>query len=266
MRCSVGRRRYWPRGSRLKSPPISQGVPADLEFIQGLGHGGDLSGQGFVRLGGPFQVGVEHCQLTAAAQRQIAHQQGIFRLELTADDVGVGHRQLYPFGMVDAVATQGRQLPADAAEDVRIGDEIGLPVEGTGAARIEVGQPLLQQLELVLVIAGLGALVQFLEQHDVWLLVADDPCHFVEAEGHVFQGRAFIVALGQVVPEHVAFAGEELDVPGHHLQGLAGRQRCCVGGATDRQGFPGLWPPGQAVDRQGGQAEDQQQAQQGVAQ
>ena len=170
------------------------------------------------------------------------------------------------FGVFDAIATQCRQLAADAAVDMGLGDEIGLPVEGAGTARIQVGDAFLQQLELILVIAGLGAVVEFLQQHHVGLFVADHPRHFVEAEGHVFQSRRFIVALSQVIPEHVALAGEELHVPRHDFQRLPGHQRRCRGAATDRQGFAGVGAPGQAEQQRAEQDDGEDNEQQGVAQ
>ncbi|MNZ76393.1 hypothetical protein D3C78_948960 [compost metagenome] len=204
--------------------------------------------------------------MPAVAQRQVAHQQGIPGLELAADDVRGCFRQLQAFGVFDLVAAQGCQLPANAAEDVPVGNEVGLPVEGVGAAGVEVGEAFLEQLELVLVVAGLGAVIQFLQQHQVWLLVADDPRYLIEAEGHVLRCRFFVTALGQVIPEHITFTGQVLNVPGHHLQGLAGDQGGRLGAATDFQCFLGLGAPGQAVEQRQQQAGERQQAQQGVAQ
>ncbi|MCY1181934.1 hypothetical protein D9M73_224690 [compost metagenome] len=149
---------------------------------------------------------------------------------------------------------------------MRIRHEVGFPVERAGATRIQVGEPLLQQLELVLVIAGLGAVVQFLQQHDVRLFVTNHPRHFVKAESHVFRCGTFVGARGQVIPEYVALAGQVLDVPGHHLQRLPGDQGGGLGTATDGQLFIGVGAPGQAVGHHGDQADHDQQAQQGVAQ
>ena len=235
-------------------------------LVEHFGHRCHLRLQGVIRLAGAFQMGIEYRQLPAIAERQFGREQGIFWLKLTADEIGRGHRQLQAFGVFDAVAAEGCQLPANAAKDVRIGDEIGLPVKGMGAARVQVGDALLQQLELVLIIAGLGAVIEFLQQHHIGLLVANHPRHFVEAEGHVFRGRRFIIALRQIIPEHVTLAGQVLHVPGHDLQGLARHQRRRRSGATDRQGFAGVGAPGQAVDQPADQDEGEQGKRNGVAQ
>ena len=71
---------------------------------------------------------------------------------MAADEVGRGHRQLQAFGVFDLVAAQGHQLAADAAEDMQVGHKVGFPVEGLGAARVEVDQAFLQQCDLVLVV------------------------------------------------------------------------------------------------------------------
>ena len=92
---------------------------------------------------------------------------------------------LQALGVFDLVAAEGRQLAADAAEDVPVGDEVGFPVEGLGAAWVEVDQAFLQQGKLVLVVGRFGVFVEFLQQQDVGLFVADHPGHFVEAERHV---------------------------------------------------------------------------------
>ncbi|MNI43175.1 hypothetical protein D3C73_974980 [compost metagenome] len=211
-------------------------------------------------------MGIEHRYLPAITQWQVAHQQSVSGFELAADRIARGDWQLQPFGMFDPITAQGCQLPADTAEDVRIRHEVGFPVERAGATRIQVGEPLLQQLELVLVIAGLGAVVQFLQQHDVRLFVANHPRHFVKAESHVFRCGTFVGARGQVIPEYVALAGQVLDVPGHHLQRLPGDQGGGLGTATDGQHFFGVGAPGQAVDHRGDQADHDQQARQEVAQ
>ncbi|MNY56571.1 hypothetical protein D3C86_1926640 [compost metagenome] len=71
-----------------------------------------------------------------------------------------------------------------------------------------------------MVVAGLGAVVEFLQQDDVRLLGADHPGRFIEVVGQVFGGGAFILAatVVQVVPEYVTLAGQVLDIPGHHLE------------------------------------------------
>src|SRR5689334_24846490 len=51
------------------------------------------------------------------AQWQVTHQQGVFRLELTADEIDRRFRQLQAFGVFDLVAAQGRQLPANARSE-----------------------------------------------------------------------------------------------------------------------------------------------------
>ncbi|MNV97837.1 hypothetical protein D3C71_1930090 [compost metagenome] len=88
-------------------------------------------------------MGIEDCGLTAITHRQVGDQQGVFWLELAADQVDRRHRQLQALGMIDLVAAQRCQLPADAAKDVRIRDEVSLPVEGADTARIQVGEPFL---------------------------------------------------------------------------------------------------------------------------
>ncbi|MDT4875088.1 hypothetical protein FQZ97_1104310 [compost metagenome] len=157
-------------------------------------------------------------------------------------------------------------MSTDTAEDVRLRHEVGFPVEGMSAAGIEVCEAFLEQFELVLVIAGLGAVIEFLQQHDVRLFVANDPRHFIEAEGHVCRRRFFIAAGGQVIPEHIALARQVLNVPGHHFQRLAGHQCRRLSITADGQNFLGFGAPGQVVDQQGNQADCNHQAQQGVAQ
>ena len=66
-------------------------------------------------------------------------------MELTADEVGRGRRQLQAFGVFDLVAAQRRQLAAYTAEDMPVGDEVGFPVEGLGTAGVEIDQALFQQ-------------------------------------------------------------------------------------------------------------------------
>ncbi|MNI43178.1 hypothetical protein D3C73_975010 [compost metagenome] len=217
-------------------------------------------------MGRTLQMGIEHRHLPTVTQRQVAHQQGVSGFELAAERIARDDGQLQALGMFDPVTAQGCQLPADAAEDMRVRYEVGLPVEGADTAWVQIGEPFLQQFELVLVIAGLGAVVQFLQQHDVRLFVANHPRHFVEAEGHVFRCGAFVGTSGQVIPEHVTLAGQVLNVPGHHFQCLPGDQGGGLGTATDGQLFIGVGAPGQAVGHHGDQADHDQQAQQGVAQ
>lgn len=255
-----------PQRQQVEVATDQPGRAAAFELIENLGHGRDLCLQRLVRLGRSLQMGIEDGELAAVAQWQVRHQQGVFRLELATDRVGRCDGQLQAFGVLDPIATQGRQLPADAPENVRVGHEVSLPVEGMGAARIQVGEPLLQQFELVLVIAGFGAVIEFLQQHDIRLLVADHSRHFVEAEGHVFRCWGIVVAGGQVIPEDIALARQVLDVPGHDLQCLAGCQPWRLSTARDRRYFPGFGAPGQAVRHYADYADDDQQSQQGVAQ
>ncbi|MNP10298.1 hypothetical protein D3C76_1024430 [compost metagenome] len=107
---------------------------------------------------------------------------------------------------------------------------------------------------------GGGAGVDVLEQEHVRGLVADHPHHFVEGVGDVLGGRLLVRADGvrQVVPEHVALAGQVLHVPGHHLQRLAGLQLWRRGAAYRRQRFPRGGMPGEQVG-EGGEAGDEQE-------
>ena len=84
----------------------------------------------------------------------------------------------------------------------------------------------MQQGQLILVVAGLGVVVQLLQQYHVRLFVAQHAHHFIQGDGQVGAARALVrsIAAGQVVPEHVALAGQVLHVPGHHLECLAGLQ------------------------------------------
>ncbi|RMO64666.1 hypothetical protein ALQ38_05532 [Pseudomonas marginalis pv. marginalis] len=258
-----------PQGQQVEIAPDQPGRATAFEFIQQLDRGFYL----FLHRTAPravtVQAGIEHGQLATVAQRQVGQQQGGLGLELAADDIGFGRRQLQAFGVLDLVAAQCRQLATDAAEDMPVGNKVGLPVEGLDAAGVEVDQALLQQGKLVLVMGGLGVFVEFLQQQDVGLFIANHPCHFVEAGGHVFHGGTVVraTAVGGVVPEHVVLAGQVLDVPGHDLERLPrqqrGRTRC---NAAHRQGFLRLGAPGQAVDQGDEQACDDQQAQQGDAQ
>lgn len=105
-----------------------------------------------------------------------------------------------------------------------VGDKASLPLIALHAARVEVGQTLVEQAELVLVIAGLGVFVQLLQQYHIRLLGTDHPRNLIEGERQVFRGGAGIAALALVVPEHIALAGQVLHVPAHHFQRLAGLQ------------------------------------------
>lgn len=257
------------QGQQVEVAADQPGCAAPFEFIQQLDRGLDLLLHRAAPRGVTVQAGVEHGQLATVAQRQVGQQQGRLGLELAADEVRLGGRQLQAFGVFDLVTAEGRQFTADAAEDMPVGHEVGFPVEGLGTAGVEIDQALLQQGKLVLVMGGLGVFVEFLQQQDVGLFVTDHPRHFVEAGGHVFHGRAVVraTAVGGVVPEHVVLAGQVLHVPGHDLERLPGQQRGRTGrDTTHRQGFLRLGAPGQAVDQGGEQACNDQQAQQGYAQ
>ncbi len=181
-------------------------------------------------MSGGGQAGIDDGQFAAVTQGQVADQQGILWLKLTADDVGVGHRQLYTFGAVDVEAAEGRQFSADAAPDMRVGYELCLPVERLRAAWVEVRDTFLDQRQLILIVGVLGAIVDALQQHDVGLFVTDDPRHFIQIVGKVFMGRAFVraAAVGHVIPEYIAFTRQVLDVPGHDFQRLPRHQFRCL--------------------------------------
>ena len=201
--------------------------------------------------GGGIKLRVDGHQLPTVIERQVADQHGGLGLELTADQVALGHRQLQALGVFDLVTAEGDDLAPDAAENMPIGNKVGFPGKGLGAARVEVDQAFLQQGELVLIVAGLGFFVEVLQQDQVGLLIANHPRHFIQAEGHVFTGRAVIraAAVDQVVPEHIALAGQVLDVPGHDLDRLPGHQRGGGDRATDCQHLFSVRAPRNAVNQ-----------------
>ncbi|MNE53799.1 hypothetical protein D3C80_1485460 [compost metagenome] len=164
----------------------------------------------------------------------------------------------------DLEAAEGHQLAADTAQHVRIGIEGRFPVERLDTARVEIGQACGEQCLLVLVAGGDGAVVDILQQQQVRRLVADHSHHFVEGVGDVLGGGLLVRPGGirQVVPEHVALAGEELDVPGHHLQHLAGLQLRRLGTAQRRHIFPRGGMPGEQVGEGGQGGDDEEQDQQ----
>ena len=201
-------------------------VPADqprralaFEFVGQCGDGLHLQAQVTVVGGGRIQLCIDCRQLPAVVERQVVDQQCRPGLELAADKIGIGLGQLQTFCVFDLEAAKGDERAPDAAENVPVGYEVSLPGKGLGAAGVEVYQAFLEQGELVLIPTCLGVVVDFLQQHKVRALVADDPRYLIQAEGHVFTGGAGIrtAAVAQVVPEHIALAGQVLDVPRHHL-------------------------------------------------
>ena len=233
-------------------------IPADqprralaFELVGQCGDGLHLQAQVAVVGGGRIQLGVDCCQLAAIIEWQVVDQQCRPGLELAADKVGIGHGQLQALGVFDLEAAEGDQRAPDTAENMPVGHKVGLPGKGLGAAGVKVDQTLLQQGQLVLVSAGLGVVIDFLQQHQIRALVTDDPRHFIQAEGHVFQGGAGIraTAVGQVVPEHVTLAGQVLDVPCHHLERLAGHQHGGAARARQRQHLAGIGTPCHAINQ-----------------
>ena len=126
----------------------------------------------------------------------------------------------------------------------------------------------MQQCELVLIVRRFGPVVQFLQQDDIGLLVTQNAGDFIQGKRQILRAGALVgaVATDQVVPEHIALAGQVLDVPGHHFQSLAGLQLRRAGLAAHGGGFAGGWVPGQAVDQCRQHAAQASQAEQGKAQ
>lgn len=233
-----------------------------LQFVEQRTGGLDLALEGVVVRLRAVEAGVEHGQLAAAVDRQVADQDRRARPEQAVEQPAVAWRQLAPLGAIDAIAAQGGLLAADAAEDVRRRHEGRLPLVGLGAAMVEIVDALLDQRQLVLIVGGAGAVVDLLEQDQVRLLVADHPDHLVEGERQVFGGGTLVRAGGirQVVPEDVALAGQVLDVPGHHLQGLPRLQRRRGALAMQGRGFAIGGLPAQQVAGEQGTADQQEQA------
>jgi len=227
-----------------------------------------LLAQVAVVLCGAIKLSVDGHELPAVIEGQVTDQQRRLGCKLTADQVGLGHGQLQALGVLDLEAAEGHQGAAHTAENVTVGHEVGLPGDRLRAARVEVDQPLLQQLELILIATGLGVFIDFLQQHQVRLLVANHPRHLIQAERHVLCGRACIrpAAISQVVPEHITLARQVLHVPGHDLERLPRHQHGGGGGATDGQHFFGFRAPRQAINQARQQRGGQQQTQYGVTQ
>ncbi|MNG15878.1 hypothetical protein D3C84_997360 [compost metagenome] len=121
---------------------------------------------------------------------------------------------------------------------------------------------------MILIVAGLGAVIELLQQDDVRLFGADHPGGFVEVVGQVLRGGAFILAatVVQVVPEHITLACQVLDVPGHHLERLARHEQRRLAATGDGNCFALFRVPGEVPGQQPERNGEKQEYQQGNAQ
>lgn len=153
-------------------------------------------------------------------------------------------------GLIDFVAGDGRDLHADGSEDMGIEAELMFPVESGGVGAVVFGEELKEFSELVLVIGTFSAVIDFLEENDVGILIGDNAGDFLEG-GFDVLGRGAIIGsgvIGAFVEENVIFAGHILDVPGHDLEFLTGLEEGGVRRGDNDLGLDGGGMESEEID------------------